>query len=296
MEQCDAGSSITLYQEFILDCRHHYIRINKKKHIEPIHMLLNEDFFDDIEIKDEDLTAEEPILTAIEPNENTLRELLKHKITESEMFLWIRINLFYNPVNIWHRIKRIMKRLKYMFDIYNINLSEPFLTYDIIDLKQLEDEKFSDDYTFIQHDGCILYFPKDELRKYGPDGAVMDEELNLFVFLDKKIPVFKTARHAYNFVNNLNKCIWKDATNQYEYEYFEWYDFYNNINENDLYPVCGIHYVKLYENDNADNMFDSIKKLVPEEVAEQLMHIKLSNFSVKQIKKNELENIIKMMN
>ena len=257
-------------------------------------MILNEDFFNDVEIKDEDLNAEEPNLTVGEPNEKTLRELIEHNMSESEMFLWIRINLFYNSANIWHRIKRIMKRLKYMFDIYNISISEPFLTYDVVYLKKLEDENFSDDYTFIQHEGCILYFPEDELKKYGPDGAVMDEELNLFVFLDKKIPVFTTARSAYNFVNNLNKCIWKDATNQYENECFEWYDFYNNINDFDA--MFGIRYVNLYENDNADNMFDSIKKLVPEELAEQLMHIKLSNFSVKQIKKHELENIIKMMN
>ena len=256
-------------------------------------MILNEDFFNDIEIKDEDITTEEPNLPAIEPNKNTLRELIEHNMSESEMFLWIRINLFYNPVNIWHRIKRIMKRLKYMFDIYNINLSEPFLTHDIVYLKKLKDENFSDDYTFIQHEGCILYFPEDELRKYGPDGVVMDEELNLFVFLDKKVPVFTTARSAYNFINNLNKCIWKDAANQYEYECFEWYDFYNNIN--DLDAVFGIHYMKLYENDNADNMFNSIKKLVPEEVAEQLMHIKLSKFSVKQLKKDDVKNIIKKM-
>ena len=54
-------------------------------------MILNEDFFNDVEIKDEDLTIEVP---AKEYNEKTSRELLEHKISESEMVLEIFISNF----------------------------------------------------------------------------------------------------------------------------------------------------------------------------------------------------------
>ena len=54
-------------------------------------MILNEDFFNDVEIKDEDLAAElQPIE---EYNEKTPRELIEHKISESEMVLMIYIDL-----------------------------------------------------------------------------------------------------------------------------------------------------------------------------------------------------------
>ena len=224
-------------------------------------MILNEDFFNDVEIKDEDLTIEEP---AKEYNEKTSRELIEHKISESEMILEIFISNFQGEFNIWHRIERIMKRLKYMFDIYNINLSEPFIMYERVYQEMLEDKTFPDNYTIIQHKGCNLFFPENKLREYGPDEIIRDEILELFVFLDKNIPVFKTARSAYNFVNNLNKCIWKDVTN-FNVECFNWYGLYK-INDYDYdVNVIGDSCI-FYINNYTDNIFDSIIKIVPEEV------------------------------
>lgn len=56
-------------------------------------MILNEDFFNDVEIKDEELTVEEPNLPVEEYNVKTSRELIEHKISESEMVLMIYIDL-----------------------------------------------------------------------------------------------------------------------------------------------------------------------------------------------------------
>ena len=148
-------------------------------------------------------------------------------MSESEMVLTIRINYFYGDFDIWHRIERIMKRVKYMFDIYNINISDPFLMCNSI----LNYKYFPDNYTIIQHKGCNLYFPEDELREYGPDKVIMKKILEVFVFLDKKIPVFKTAMSVYNFAVRLDKCIWKDITND-RFGCFNWYGLYNI---NDVY-------------------------------------------------------------
>ena len=257
-------------------------------------MILNEDFFNNVEIKDDDLTVEQPVE---EYNEKTSRELLEHKISESEMILEIYItDNFHGQYNIWHRIEHILKRLKYMFDIYNINLSEPFITYERVYQEMLEDKTFPDDYTIIQHKGCNLYFPEDELREYEPDKILDKKELKLFVFLDKKIPVFKTARSAYNFVNNLNKCIWKDVTD-FNGECFNWYGLYKRNDFDYDVNVIGDSCI-FYINNYADNMFDSIIKIVSEEVGNQLMKKKkvLQIPHYEQLKKMDLENIIKMMN
>ena len=252
-------------------------------------MILNEDFFNDIEIKDEDLTAEQP---------KTSRELIEHKISESEMFLMIYIDLdqFHELYNIWHRIERIMKRVKYMFDIYNINISEPFLTYRDVSFKILKDKEFPDNYSLIQHGGCNLYFSKDELREYGLDKVIMNRELELFVFLDKKLPVFKTARSAYNFALNLDKCIWKDITNP-KNECLYWYDLYNI---NDVHNSSGLirSYAdsNSYVNDIADMIYRSVLKLVPEELGIQLKKKReLLKLTYKLLKTQDVKNIIKLV-
>ena len=258
-------------------------------------MILNEDFFNDVEIKDEDLTVEEPNPTLKEYNEKTSRELIEHKISESEMYLNIKTFKFHGQYNIWHIIERVMKRLKYMLDIYNISISEPFITYTGVGYGILKYKKFLDNYTIIQHKGCNLYFPEDKLREYGPDETIKNESLELFVFLDKKIPVFKTAKSAYNFLIGLDKCIWKDITDS-EDECFRWCDFYDI---DDVYNGDGIistyYNSNSYVTDDGSEIYKSVLNIVPEEVAEQLRNIERSKFKDKDIEKRDIENIIKMM-
>ena len=248
-------------------------------------MILNEDFFNDIEIKDEDLTVEQS---------KTPRELLEHKMSESEMVLMINIFKIREGFDIWYRIKRMMKILKYMFNIYNINISEPFLTYteDVFDI--LRYKKFPDDYTIIQHKGCNLYFEESALRKYGPDKVIMKDVPYLFVFLDKKIPVFTTARSAYNFVNNLNKCIWRDPN--YDDGCFSWYGLYNI---NDVYfehwLINGYSFSFSYINNDGTWIYNSVLNIVPKELAEQLRNIEHSRFINKILTKDDVKEIIKLV-
>ena len=213
-------------------------------------MILNEDFFNDIEIKDEDLTTEDPYLNVKEYNVKTPRELIEYEKSESEMVLVIYINNFlHGQFNIWRRIERIMKRLKYMFNIYNINLSEPFITYEDISFKILRNKKIPDkkqNYILIQHKGCNLYFPEDKLRKYGTDGIIEKDILEVFVFLDKKISVFTKARSAYNFLIGLDKCLWKDITDPKD-DCFQWYALYN-INKN---KICDGEVIGSYSSCNS---------------------------------------------
>ena len=265
-------------------------------------MILNKNFFDDIEIKDEDLTTEEPNLILKEYNKKTSRELIEHKMSESEMVLVIHINQFNRECNnIWRRIEHIMKRLKYILDIYNINinLSEPFITYSELSFDILKDKKFpdkKDNYTIIQHEGCNLYFPEDKLRKYGSDITIKSENLEVFVFLDKKLPVFKTAKSAYNFAVSLDKCLWKDITDPKD-DCFCWCDFYDIDN---VYKGDGIISTYSLKNSYIHNdgiwIYRSVLHLVPKELAEQLENIKHSKFQDEDIEKKDIENIIKMMN
>ena len=233
-------------------------------------MILNEDFFNDIEIKDEDLTDEEPNLTeepAKEYNEKTSKELLKHKISESEMVLMIYIHGFNGEFDIWHIIERIMKRLKYMFNIYNINLSEPFITDGDTSFDILENKNFPFFYTIIQHEGCNLYFPERKLREYELD-EIMNDYLELFVFLDKKIPVFKTARSAYNFLIGLDKCLWKDITDSIN-DCIRWCDIYDidNVNIDNGDEIISTYSNSYIHNDDATKMYKSVLNIVPKKVA-----------------------------
>ena len=255
-------------------------------------MILNEDFFNDIEIKDEDLTVEQPIE---EYNEKTSRELIEHKISESEMVLMIYIDLdqFHGQYNIWHRIEHIMKRLKYMFNIYNINLSEPFITLSSISYKILKYKEYPVDYTIIQHEGCNLYFHEDEFREYGPDKVILDGDLKLFVFLDKKLPVFKTARSAYNFAINLDKCLWKDVTNPKD-ECFISCNFYGI---NDVYTdvINSFASSNSYVNNDGTQIYESVLNIVPEELAEQLEKKRnLLQLDNEKLKTQDVKNIIKL--
>ena len=229
-----------------------------------IQIILNEDFFNDVEIKDEDLTIEEP---AKEYNEKTSRELIEHKMSESEMVLMIHINTscYHIQFNIWHRIERIMKRLKYMLNIYNISISEPFLTYKDDSRKILKDKKFPDDYTIIQHKGCNLYFPECRLREYEPDQIINDVDLELFVFLDKKISVFTIARSAYNFAISLDKCIWKDVTN-FNDDCFRWYKLHNINKISNNSEIIESHFDS-NRYDGAIFIYKSVLHLVSEELS-----------------------------
>ena len=224
-------------------------------------MILNEDFFNDIEIKDEDLTNDEP---------KTPRELIEHKISESEMVLIIRIiyrDKFQDGrFNIWSRIERMMKRLEYMLNIYNINISEPFITYRPNFFYILRDKKIPDNYTLIQHKGCNLYFPENKLREYGPDKTIEEEYLELFVFLDKNVPVFKRAMSACNFAISLDKCIWKDVTNPKD-DCFSWYKLYH-IDDVDSSVIKSYFGYNSYINDDGYWIYKSVLNIVPEEVAE----------------------------
>ena len=261
-------------------------------------MILNEDFFNDIEIKDDVLTAEEPAEKYVEQyNEKTSRELIEHNMSESEMVLRIDIFKFPEEFDIWHRIECMMKRLKYMLNIYNINISEPFVTYrhlyfDILKHKQFPDKKY--DYTIIQHEGCNLYLPEDKLREHGPDKVIMDEPYEvLFVFLDKKLPVFKTAMSAYNFVIGLDECFWKDVTDP-KGECFRRCGFYDI---NDVYMTGSINSYSdnnSYVNNDGNQIYKSVLNIVSKELAEQLENIKLSKLANEQLKTEDVKNIIKL--
>ena len=260
-------------------------------------MILNEDFFNDVEIKDDDLTAEEPVEEPDkEYNEKTSRELIEHKISESEMVLMIDIIDFHGQFDIWHRIECMMKRLEYMFNIYNINISEPFITYnklsfDILIHKKIPDKK--DNYIIIQHKGCNLFFPENKLREYGPDETIRDEMLELFVFLDKKIPVFKTARSAYNFLIGLDKCLWKDATKKVDFRWCESYDI-DNVHKNGR-TILTHSWENTYVNDYARNIFYNIIRLVPEELGKQLRKKReLLHFDDEQLKTKDIKKLIKL--
>ena len=182
------------------------------------------------------------------------------------MILVISIDTFafHIQFNIWHRIECVMKRLKYLFGIYNINLSESFLMYEDVSLRILKNKKFPVNCTLIQHEGCNLYFPEDELRKYGPDKVIMKKYLKLFVFLDKKLPVFNRARNAYNFLIGLDKCLWKDITDP-KNDCFDRCDLYN-INELHYNLIGSLSESNSYVNDSGREIFYNIIRLVPEEL------------------------------
>lgn len=93
-------------------------------------MRLNEDFFDDIKIKDDDLKSDNIYVNARQPDDKTLIKDMFSRYS-SQMEFQFDTNLYYSfdadtNYYFWDSVEHMLKRLNYMLATYDIKHSEPF--------------------------------------------------------------------------------------------------------------------------------------------------------------------------
>ena len=180
-------------------------------------MILTEDYFDDIEIKDSDLEDNSSTLsnTASEPDDAKL--LLKHRFSEYSSFIEIFMNTYpyapfdvYTNYSFWNSAERMIKRLNYMLDVYGIKHSEPFFVQ--------ERDWISDICYNGEINGYHMLDFKKKYRIVAPVGienprTIRHTDIVMVVFFD--LPVFKTVKSGYKFIYNLSNSIWKDLNRKF---------------------------------------------------------------------------------
>lgn len=180
-------------------------------------MILTEDYFDDIEIKDSDLEDNSSAFsnTANEPDDAKL--LLKRRFSEYSSFIEIFMNTYpyapfdvYTNYSFWNSAERMIKRMNYMLDTYEITHSEPFF---------MQDRDWMSDICYNgEINGYHILDFKKKYRIVAPVGIQNPESIRrtdivIVVFFD--LPVFKTVKSGYKFIYNLSNSIWKDMNRKF---------------------------------------------------------------------------------
>ena len=110
-------------------------------------MILNENYFDDIEITDDDIKSSDSIVASHnyeyatpEKYYNTMSSKYSHY-----MVLGILSNKILTNSDLWNnKIPRMLKKLFYLFDVYGIEYSKPVVTEPAYRVHDLIDDKFED--------------------------------------------------------------------------------------------------------------------------------------------------------
>lgn len=180
-------------------------------------MILNEDFFNDIDIKDDDLESGNP--------KKDTRTLLKDLISSYKHCLcftitipqrpWESWNLF-DKTDKWDMFKTAKKRMCQVFDAYDIKYSEPFFCTSF-DFTDIYNKKFvftdiygkdfgsSLDIIDIESNKMIVY--ADKIEKY----KQLEPENDLSMIMFVNLPEFSTLKRAhrflYRFANSLQNML-----------------------------------------------------------------------------------------
>lgn len=94
-------------------------------------MLLNEDYFDDLKLTDDDIQTSDNIYTALSDNEYSSPEQM-YADMQSKYSTCICVEHFFRTPNFdeppgIHGIPQMIKKLLYLFDTYGMEYSEPML-------------------------------------------------------------------------------------------------------------------------------------------------------------------------
>lgn len=177
-------------------------------------MLLNEDYFDDIEIKDDDLESGNPELYNDTHRPKDTRTLLKDLISSYKhclcftitipQIVWKRWNLF-DKTDEWDVFRTAKKRMCHVFDAYDIKYSEPFFCthYDFIDIynkkfvfTDIYGKDFGNSLDIIDIESNKMIVYADKIEKYKQ--LEPEDDLSMIMFVD--LPEFSTLMRAYRFL------------------------------------------------------------------------------------------------
>ena len=172
-------------------------------------MVLNEDFFDDIELKDDDLkTDSESGLYTNDDDIKDAKTLIKDMFSSYKQCLCLKFatpfdenrrhtsfwNLF-DKTNKWDFFRNTIRRVCRVFDAYGIKYSEPFFCTKLDWYEISNDSNVDWDIINIENNKVLVQSVYSiKMYKHLPT----ENGLNIFMFID--LPVFNSAKSAYRFL------------------------------------------------------------------------------------------------
>ena len=164
-------------------------------------MILNEDYFDDIEITDDDIESSDSIAISNNNEYATPEEWFADMKTRYTHCININfVNYYEKEKQTIDYIQFILKRVKYLFDAYGIEYSEPTLQDGV--------SYFSDSYK----DCNFLDFYGFKLATRFDNVAEALKSLSTYtavIFFN--LPVIHSYKSACVFNNNIMKCLWNSV-------------------------------------------------------------------------------------
>ena len=221
-------------------------------------MILNEDYFDDLKLTDEDIESSDGI--AISHNNEYATPEKWFADMKSRYTHCININ-FVNSENekeTVEYIQFILKRVKYLFDAYGIEYSDPTLQDGVSNY-------FSDSYkdcNFLDFYGLKL------VTRCDIDAKALKSLSTFTAVILFNLPVIRSYKSACVFSNNIMKCLW-NSVYENRIECFYIWDFkrINSYNTNwGSYIFNPIKYpgLRITMTRNTDLLFDWLRLFFPE--------------------------------
>lgn len=164
-------------------------------------MLINEDYFKDIEISDNDIYDSENTVTDNEYDPESLFNYLTSRYSHC-MTICVRTvgeQDIYKVEKLWENLSQLFKRLNYLLNLYGIEYSEPIF----LDKKRLR--------------MCYKNYNKFKIFDFkGFKVITIQSHLTIgtlntiYPTIYFNLPEFNTLKNAYKFIVNLTKIIWYD--------------------------------------------------------------------------------------
>ena len=163
-------------------------------------MILNEDYFDDLKLTDEDIESSDDNYNTDDyanPKEyyNDMSSKYSHYIA-----LGIKTNKhILTDSNLWtNKIPCMLKKLFYLFDLYGIEYSKPVVSEEDYHISYLIKTKL-EDCKFFDFHGYKLFTYYDTLE---------NQDLSVLLFFN--LPKTQSYTAACKFVGNIMKTLWRN--------------------------------------------------------------------------------------
>ena len=180
-------------------------------------MLLNENYFDDLKLTDDDIESPDNDinLSGTFNNKDEMYRMIQSVYDQCLLIEIKKKDILLNDY-LWDKqVLHLLKKLKTVFEIYGIEYSEPVLSKVpsvLFDKILLSDKKYElkDFHKYYKH---LTY--DDSIKKmYEPT------QYNIFVLIFFKSPVFSSYTSPGRLVGNIMKCLWHNTAVGTEYERF----------------------------------------------------------------------------
>ena len=213
-------------------------------------MILNEDYFDDIEITDDDIESSNSLVISHNNEYATPEEWFR--VMKSKYSHYILITIHHHTINeneVWeNRIPHSLRNLQYMFDVYGMDYSQPTV-------QDFPLSKIKDNYrkcVFIDfHNYKLITMPDSDWKNN-----------ILFIAMYFNLPKVHSYKEACQFVGNMVSCILNNKEYNQNYSFFEIYSFDSSSNYVKMKKIGSTGYV--YDKAHQTWMIDVISMFFPE--------------------------------